>query len=147
MSVRSDKTETAAAMANLQIAPSATATGGSAADHVSATIAAAQQADSALAEHNSLSVSNPEHPIRRSISVNIRSTLGDLCLRKAKGQWQPTQTALKNMFQVCVRHTKAMLLLHTNTVLRSTVDFMYVLFFLSAEEEVHLARRLGRGHG
>ena len=98
MSVRSDKNDTATAMSNIQLAPS-TYTSGSASDHVSATIAAAQQADSALAEHNSLSVSNPEHPVRRSISVNIRSTLGDLCLRKAKSTWQPTQTALKNMFQ------------------------------------------------
>lgn len=100
MSVRSEKmteNSTAATMASLELAPSVLTAG--AADHVNATIAAAQQADSTLAEANSLNTASPDHPIKRTISVNIRSTLGDLCLRKAKGQWSPTSTALKNMFQ------------------------------------------------
>ena len=79
MSVRSEKieTNTTNAMAAMELAPAVRTEG--VADHVNATIAAAQQADSALAEANSLSVSSPEHPIKRTISVEIRSTLGDLC--------------------------------------------------------------------
>jgi len=98
MSVRSDKMESTSTMMNqLDLTPAVHTAG--VADHVTATIQAAQQADSALGEANSLSVSNPEHPIRRNISVSIRSTIGDLCLRKAKGTWAPTSSALKNIFQ------------------------------------------------
>lgn len=98
MSVRSEKVDAPmAAMASLDLSATATAVDHS--DHVTATIAAAQQADSALAESNTLSVSNPDHPITRNISVTIRATLGDLCLRKNKSSWAPTATALKNMLQ------------------------------------------------
>lgn len=100
MSVRSEKVEpTTNAMANVDLSPQATSTALMQSDHVSATIAAAQQADSALGESNTLSVSNPDHPITRNISVTIRATLGDLCLRKGKASWAPTQTALKSIFQ------------------------------------------------
>ena len=98
MSVRSEKVDVpTAGMASIDLTAQSTAIASS--DHVSATIAAAQQADSALSETNTLSVSNPDHPITRNISVTIRATLGDLCLRKGKASWAPTSTALKNMFQ------------------------------------------------
>ena len=112
MSVRSEKVDATTAAMN-QIDLSATAsfnTEASPAGHVSATIAAAQQADSALSEANALSVSSPEHPITRQVAITIRSSLGDLCLRKAKGQWAPTQSALKQMFQVAclVKNTQTL---------------------------------------
>lgn len=69
------------------------------ANHVNATIAAAQQADSSLAEANSISTNHPEHPLSRSIQVNIRATLGDLCLRKNKATWAPSSEALRNILQ------------------------------------------------
>ena len=69
------------------------------ANHVNATIAAAQQADSSLAEANSISTNHPEHPLSRSIQVNIRATLGDLCLRKNKATWAPSAEALRNIPQ------------------------------------------------
>jgi len=101
MSVRSEKVDaTTAAMNQMDLSATASFnTEASPAGHVSATIAAAQQADSALSEANALSVSSPEHPITRQVAITIRSSLGDLCLRKAKGQWAPTQSALKQMFQ------------------------------------------------
>lgn len=100
MSVRSEKTDsTTAAMNQIDLSATAVRTDATPGGHVSATIAAAQQADSALSESNTLSVSNPDHPITRTVSVTIRSSLGDLCLRKAKGQWAPTQAALKSIFQ------------------------------------------------
>ena len=70
-------------------------------DHVAATISAAQNADSALGEANSISVNHPDHPLRRSILVNIRASLSDLCLRKQKGTWAPTAEALRSILQ-CV---------------------------------------------
>jgi len=86
-------------MASLDLSAQSTATALDHSDHVTATITAAQQADSALAESNTLSVSNPDHPITRNISVTIKATLGDLCLRKNKASWAPTATALKNILQ------------------------------------------------
>ena len=88
MSVRSDSTT---AMAGLEISPSN--------DHVSATINAAQSADSALGDANTLSTNHPDHPLRRSFVTNIRASLGELCLRKAKGTWAPSPDALRAMLQ------------------------------------------------
>jgi len=53
-------------------------------NHVTATIAAAQNADAALGEANSISTNSPHCPLKRTIAVNIRASLGDLCLRKQK---------------------------------------------------------------
>ena len=91
MSVRSDPAPTAQ-FAGMDIA----AAGG---DHVTATIAAAQNADASLGEANTLSTNHPDHPLRRTFVTNIRATLGELCLRKAKGTWAPSPEALRAMLQ------------------------------------------------
>ena len=83
-------------MAGMEISPTALAVGG---DHVSATISAAQNADSALGDANSLSTNHPDHPLRRTFVTNIRATLGDLCLRTTKGTWAPSAEALRSMLQ------------------------------------------------
>lgn len=90
MSVRSDASTTAS-MTGLEISPSN--------DHVSATINAAQSADSALGDANTLSTNHPDHPLRRTFVTNIRASLGELCLRKAKGTWAPSPDALRAMLQ------------------------------------------------
>jgi hypothetical protein len=97
MSVRSDRSaqpdavvaETSSELATFNL-------GG---DHVNATIAAAQNADSALAPANSLSTNHPDHPLKRSIVVNIRASLSDLALRKTKGTWAPSHDALRSILQ------------------------------------------------
>jgi hypothetical protein len=38
-------------------------------------------------------------PLRRTFVANIRASLGDLCLRKAKGTWAPSPEALRSMLQ------------------------------------------------
>jgi hypothetical protein len=38
-------------------------------------------------------------PLRRTFVTNIRASLGDLCLRKAKGTWAPSPEALRSMLQ------------------------------------------------
>ena len=68
-------------------------------DHVGATIAAAQSADSALGETGSISTNHPEHPLRRTMVCNIRASLADLCLRKQRGSWAPTGEALRAILQ------------------------------------------------
>lgn len=97
MSVRSEPNfAPTAQMAGLNVSSTALALGD---DHVTATINAAQNADSALGEFNSLSTNHPDHPLRRTFVTNIRATLGDLCLRKTKGTWAPSGEALRSMLQ------------------------------------------------
>ena len=52
-----------------------------------------------LAEGNSYTTVNPEHPLERDICVSIKSSLSDLCLQQNKATWKPTQEALRSMFQ------------------------------------------------
>ena len=68
-------------------------------DHVTATISAAQNADSALGEANCLPTNHPEYPLKRTIVATIRASLSDLCLRKQKATWSPSPEALKSILQ------------------------------------------------
>ena len=53
-----------------------------------------------LAEANSFNTSNPDHPLKRTVVVNIRASLSDLCLRKQKATWAPPSgDAVKAVFQ------------------------------------------------
>ena len=40
--------------------------------------------DHALAAANDFNTSSPEHPLKRTVVINIRSSLSDLCLRGAR---------------------------------------------------------------
>ena len=49
---------------------------------------------------NEFNTSNPEHPLKRTVVVNIRASLNDLCLKKARATWQPPNAdATKSIFQ------------------------------------------------
>jgi len=65
MSVRSENAAPVAQMSGMEISPTAIAAAGN--DHVTATINAAQTADSALAEHNSLSTNHPDRTFHTPI--------------------------------------------------------------------------------
>ena len=53
-----------------------------------------------LAAANDFHNSSPEHPLQRTVVVNIRASLSDLCLRKAKATWTPPSAdATKSIFQ------------------------------------------------
>lgn len=52
-----------------------------------------------LAEGNSYNVTNAANPLSRTVHVEIRATLNDLCLQRNKGTWAPTPDALKAIFQ------------------------------------------------
>ena len=57
-------------------------------------------ADHALAQANDFNTSSPDHPLSRTVVINIRSSLSDLCLRGAKATWAPPSTeATKAIFQ------------------------------------------------
>tara|TARA_Y100000389_G_C17106995_1_gene338757 strand:- start:49 stop:375 length:327 start_codon:yes stop_codon:yes gene_type:complete len=57
-------------------------------------------ADHALAQANDFNTSSPDHPLRRTVVINIRSSLSDLCLRGAKATWSPpSEEATKAIFQ------------------------------------------------
>ena len=89
-------------------------------DHVNATISAAQTADSALGEANSISTNHPDHPLRRTLVCNIRASLSDLCLRRQKATWAPSGEALRAMLQCAARtHTRTPARTHAHTHART----------------------------
>jgi hypothetical protein len=105
MSVRSERAPLDAGMANLDLnaaIPTAPLTSAPA-NHVEATIGAAQAADSSLGEANSLSTNHPEHPLKRTVVATIRASLGELCLRKQKATWAPSPEALRAILQYALR--------------------------------------------
>ena len=102
MSVRSERAPLDTGMANLDLNAAMPPTAAPA-NHVEATIGAAQAADSTLAEANTLSTSHPEHPLKRTIVATIRASLGELCLRKQKATWAPSPEALRAILQCAQR--------------------------------------------
>lgn len=56
--------------------------------------------EQALHSANDFNTNSPDHPLSRTVVVNIRSSLSDLCLRGAKATWAPPSTeATKAIFQ------------------------------------------------
>lgn len=84
------------------------------------------QSDHALGAANDFNTSSPEHPLERTVVINIRSSLSDLCLRGAKATWQPPSTeATKAIFQQAPRHLPSVMLLpwpHAPTPPRSAAQ-------------------------
>ena len=61
--------------------------------------------DHALAAANDFNTSSPEHPLKRTVVINIRSSLSDLCLRGARATWSPPSAeATKAIFQQAPSH-------------------------------------------
>ena len=60
-------------------------------------IIAAQPADAALHEGAAYHAATPENPLHRTVVVSIHSSLNELCLQKSRGNWQPSQEALKSI--------------------------------------------------
>ena len=53
-----------------------------------------------LAQANEFNTSNPNHPLKRTVVINIRSSLADLCLKKSRATWSPPSSeATKAIFQ------------------------------------------------
>jgi len=64
-----------------------------------ATINAAQEADGIHNEAGDFNTANVDNPLARSVSVSLRASLNDLCLRKARSTWAPTSEALQSIFR------------------------------------------------
>ena len=64
-----------------------------------ATINAAQDADGAHNEAGDFNTANADHPLTRTVSVSLRASMNDLCLRKARSTWAPTSEALQSIFR------------------------------------------------
>lgn len=63
--------------------------------------------EQSLAVSNEFHTSNPEHPLSRTVVVNIRASLSDLCLRKQKATWSPpSQEATRAIFQQACPKTR-----------------------------------------
>ena len=53
-----------------------------------------------LHEANSFNTNNEHHPLERTVCVNIRASLSDLCLRANAATWAPPSVeATKSIFQ------------------------------------------------
>ena len=76
--------------------PTATAAGAE-----GAMVAAAQRpGEQQLHEANSFNTNNEHHPLERTVCINIRASLSDLCLRANAATWSPPSAeATKSIFQ------------------------------------------------
>ena len=70
--------QAAAAAGNPLMSPAQTPTAAAMGDH-----------EQHLASANEFNTNSPDHPLKRSIAINIRASLSDLCLRKQKAVWAP----------------------------------------------------------
>jgi hypothetical protein len=52
-----------------------------------------------LAEANSFSTVNPDHPLQRTVTCHIRASLGDLAKSSKLACWKPTESAVRQIFQ------------------------------------------------
>ena len=53
-----------------------------------------------LNQANDFNTNSPEHPLHRTVCINIRASLADLCLKAGNSVWQPPSAeATRNIFQ------------------------------------------------
>lgn len=53
-----------------------------------------------LHQANEFNTNSPDHPLKRTVVVNIRASLADLCLKASTATWAPpSQEATKAIFQ------------------------------------------------
>lgn len=64
-------------------------------------VAAAQRpAEQQMHEASSFNTNNEHHPLERTVCINIRASLSDLCLRANAATWSPPSAeATKSIFQ------------------------------------------------
>jgi len=86
----------AAQSQQMSMMPTATAAGAE-----GAMVAAAQRpAEQQLHEASSFNTNNEHHPLERTVCINIRASLSDLCLRANAASWSPPSAeATKSIFQ------------------------------------------------
>ena len=57
-------------------------------------------AEQQLHEANTFNTTNEHHPLERTVCVNIRASLADLCLKSQASTWSPPSAeATKSIFQ------------------------------------------------
>ena len=67
---------------------------------VGAEAAPAGPTEQALHEANTFNTTNEHHPLERTVCVNIRASLADLCLKSQASTWAPPSAeATKSIFQ------------------------------------------------
>lgn len=53
-----------------------------------------------LNQANEFNTNSPDHPLNRTVCINIRASLADLCLKAGNSTWQPPSAeATRNIFQ------------------------------------------------
>ena len=106
MSIRSEPKEMSPGMAQALTIPQHVMTAAQAEGPLMApagaetAMVAAPVNDQHLAQANDFNTSNPNHPLKRTVVINIRSSLADLCLKKSRATWSPPSSeATKAIFQ------------------------------------------------
>lgn len=85
----------AAQSQQMAIMPTATAAGAE-----GAMVAVQRPGEQQLHEANSFNTNNEHHPLERTVCINIRASLSDLCLRANAATWAPPSAeATKSIFQ------------------------------------------------
>ncbi len=83
-----------------QILAAATTANPAAATAAPADPAVQQINEQHLAEANAFNTNSPDHPLHRTVCINIRASLADLCLKASNSTWQPPSAeANKAIFQ------------------------------------------------
>lgn len=72
--------------------------------HATTALAASPEAqqinEQHLAEANAFNTNSPDHPLQRTVCINIRASLSDLCLKASNSTWAPPSAeANKAIFQ------------------------------------------------
>ena len=72
-----------------------------------------------LHEANSFNTNNEHHPLERTVCVNIRASLADLCLKSQASTWSPPSAeATKSIFQQALSRLEPLKPCHATTLHR-----------------------------
>jgi len=76
-------------------------------------------AEQQLHEANTFNTTNEHHPLERTVCVNIRASLADLCLKSQAATWAPPSAeATKSIFQQALIRLEPLEPRHATTVHR-----------------------------
>ena len=111
MSVRTEPRDISQQLQQTLTIPAEVMTAAAAHNHQTALVSASAGdvgGDQHLHEANTFNNTNEHHPLERTVCVNIRASLSDLCLKTQTAVWAPPSAeATKSIFQQAPIRTRA----------------------------------------
>ena len=111
MSVRTEPRDISQQLQQTLTIPAEVMTAAAAHNHQNALVSASAGdvgGDQHLHEANTFNNTNEHHPLERTVCVNIRASLSDLCLKTQTATWAPPSAeATKSIFQQAPIRTRA----------------------------------------